>query len=240
MALPLYLAQTRVEMGVNSPAPNFFAYMALHFSASGSGLSNLPESLPPGAMLILDDSIPISGHNGDRIVKELSGLMERHPCESLLLDFQRPGYPALAELAAAICQALPFPVGVSELYAQGLNCPVFLSPVPPDRPLHEHLAPWTGRELWLEAALEGMELTLAENGCTAAPLPDYPGDGMMDERLHCHYDIRLDSAAHFRLWRTREDLDRLLQKAESAGVTRAIGLWQELTWNAECKMQNAE
>lgn len=228
MALPLYLAQTRVEMGVNSPAPNFFAYMALHFSSSGTGLSNFPEALPPGAMLILDDSTPMDGHDAIRIVKELSGLMERQQCESLLLDFQRPDCPALAALAKLISDTLPFPVGVSERYAQGLNCPVFLSPVPPDRPLHEHLAPWTGREIWLEAALEGMELMLTADGCTAAPLPDYPGDGMMDEQLHCHYDIRLDSAAHFRLWRTREDLDRLLQKAENAGITRAIGLWQEL------------
>lgn len=228
MALPLYLAQTQLEMGVNSPAPNFFAYMALHFSSSGTGLSNFPESLPPGAMLILDDSTPISGHDPRRIVKELSGLMERQQCESLLLDFQRPEQPELAALAKVISDTLPYPVGVSELYAQGLNCPVFLSPVPPDRPLHEHLAPWTGREIWLEAALDGTELTLTEDGCAAAPLPDYSENGMADERLHCHYDIRLDSTAHFRLWRTREDLDRLLQTAENAGVTRSIGLWQEL------------
>ena len=228
MALPLYLAQTRLEMGVNSPAPNFFAYMALHFSSSGTGLSNFPVSLPPGAMLILDDSTPISGHDPQRIVKELSGLMERQQCESLLLDFQRPEQPELAALAKVISDTLPYPVGVSELYAQGLDCPVFLSPVPPDRPLHEHLAPWTGREIWLEAALDGTELTLTEDGCAAALLTDYPENGMADERLHCHYDIRLDSTAHFRLWRTREDLDRLLEKAENAGVTRAIGLWQEL------------
>ena len=228
MALPLYLAQTRMEMGVNSPAPNFFAYMALHFSSSGTGLSNFPESLPPEAMLILDDSTPLDGHDAIRIVKELSGLMELQQCESLLLDFQRPDYPELAALAKVISDTLPYPVGVSDRYAQGLSCPVFLSPVPPDRPLHEHLAPWTGREIWLEAALDGMELTLTEDGCTAAPLLDYSGDGMMDEQLHCHYAIRLDSAARFRLWRTREDLDRLLQKAENAGITRAIGLWQEL------------
>ena len=227
MALPLYLAQTRVEMGVNSPAPNFFAYMALHFSSSGTGLSNFPESLPPGAMLILDDSTPMDRHDAIRIVKELSGLMERQQCESLLLDFQRPDCPELAALAKVISDTLPYPVGVSELYAQGLSCPVFLSPVPPDRPLHEHLAPWTGREIWLEAALDGMELTLTEAGCSTCPLLEPPQAGLADKRLYCHYDIRLDSAARFRLWRTQEDLDILLQKAENTGVTRAIGLWQE-------------
>lgn len=226
MVLPLYLAQTRCEMGGNSPAPNFLAYMSVHFSPGGNGLSNFPDILPPGTLLILDDSTPISSHDPERIVKELSSLIEQHQCESLLLDFQRPGYGTLAELAKAVTEALPCPVGVSELYAEGLSCPVFLSPVPPDRPLRKHLAPWTGREIWLEAALEGLELTLTENGCSAAPLHDFPEQGLKDSRLHCHYTI--ESPATFHIWRTRDDLDALLAEAKIAGVTRAIGLWQEL------------
>ena len=226
MALPLYLAQTRCEMGGNSPVPTFCAYMSVHFSPGGTGLSNFPEALPPGAMLILDDSTPISGHDPERIVKELSGLMEQHQCESLLRDFQRPGYPALAALAQAVSDTLPCSVGVSEIYAAGLSCPVFLSPVPPDRPLRKHLAPWTGREIWLEAALEGLKLTLTENGCATAPLHDFPEQGLKDSRLHCHYTI--ESPATFHIWRTWDDLDALLAEAKIAGVTRAIGLWQEL------------
>ena len=55
MALPLYLAQTALEMGGNS-LPGRLAYMACHFSPGGQGLSNVPELLPSGAILILDDS----------------------------------------------------------------------------------------------------------------------------------------------------------------------------------------
>ena len=228
MALRLYLARTAAEMGGNRSPAVPGAYMACHFSPWGPGLSNLPEALPPESILILDDSTPMSGHTPEVILRQLSEQMERHQCQSLLLDFQRQGIEAQQDLAALLAEALPFPAAVSELYAAGLSCPVFLSPVPPDRPLHEHLAPWTGREIWLEAALEGMELTLTEDGCTTSPLLDPPQAGLADERLHCHYDIRLDSSAHFRLWRTREDLADLLLEAESLGVTRAIGLWQEL------------
>ena len=226
MALPLYLAQTAAEMAGN-PLPGRLAYLACHFSPGGTGLSNLPEALPAGAMLILDDSTPMDGHDLDRVLKQLSAQVERWQCEAVLLDFQRSGVDAQAELARLLTTSLPCPVGVSELYAKGLSCPAFLPPVPPDKPLAEYLAPWKGREIWLEAALEGIILTLTEQGCTAAPLLDFPGDGLLDERLHCHYTV--ESPAFFRLWRTREDLNGLLENARKQGVTRAVGLWQELS-----------
>ncbi len=228
MALPLYLARTAAEMAGN-PVYEPAAYMACHFSPGGPGLSNLPTELPPGAMLILDDSTPMDSHDPDLILKQLAEQVERHRCESVLLDFQRPGIDAQRELAELIASTLPCPVGVSELYTKGLTCPVFLSPLPPDRPLSEYLAPWDGREIWLEAALDGITLTLTEHGCTASPLIDFPENGLYDDRLHCHYAIETDEAsANFQLWRTREDLEALLSQAETAGVTKAIGLWQEL------------
>ena len=225
MALPLYLARTPAEMGENMPS-DLSAYLALHFSPGGTGLSNFPAELPPGTMLILDDSTPMDGHDPETILKQLSSQLEQYQCESLLLDFQRPGIGAQQKLAETLCRSLPCPVAVSELYAAGLSCPVFLSPVPPDRPLAEHLRPWRTREIWLDAALDGLEFTLTETGCAAAPLFDFPEEGMRDEILHCHYKV--ESPATFRLWRTQEDLDALLQEAESLGVTRAIGLLQEL------------
>ena len=231
MVLPLYLAQTRCEMGGNSPMPNFLAYMSVHFSPGGTGLSNFPDILPPGTLLILDDSTPMYGHDPDRIIKELSGLMERHQCEGLLLDFQRPGYGTLAELAKAVTDALPCPVGVSELYAEGLSCPVFLSPVPPDRPLRKHLAPWTGREIWLELGLDGEILTLTEQGCTVTPLPfpDPDAEGFYDATLNCHYTVETnEKAARFTLWRTKEDLNTFLEAAETSGIAKTVGLYQEL------------
>ena len=229
MALPLYLARTKAEMEGNCPLSARPAYMACHFSSAGPGLSNFPDPLPPGTMLILDDSTPFGGHDPKQILREIQTVLEQHRCECLLLDFQRREISEQGALAKLFCEALPCPVGVSELYAEGLSSPVFCSPLPPDRPLDTHLAPWKGREIWLEAALEGMELTLTEGGCNYVPLWDFPEDGLTDNRLYCHYTIETPcDCAIFRLWRTREDLNKLLKAAESQGVTKAIGLWQEL------------
>lgn len=228
MVLPLYLAQTPLEMARN-PMPGRLAYLSCHFSPGGKGLSNLPETCMPGSILILDDSTPMDGHEREWILTQLSEWIAKNQCEALLLDFQRQGIPEQQELAKLLSGALPCPVSVSEFYARELSCPVFLPPVPPDKPLMEYLRPWQGREIWLEAALDRIMLALTESGCTAAPFFDFPEDGHSDARLHCHYtaEIGPDSAV-FRLWRTRSDLDALLADAQGQGVTRAIGLWQEL------------
>lgn len=228
MALPLYLAQTPAEMAGN-PLPERTAYMACHFSAGGSGLSNLPDHLPPGSILILDDSIPMDAHDPQLILTQLNEWISGCGCESVLLDFQRENIPGQQELARLLCEGLPCPVAVSEIYAGNLACPVFLPPVPLDKLLCEYLIPWQGREIWLEAAPDGVILTLTEAGCTVEPLWDFPKDGLTDDKLHCHYSVETaDKSAIFRLWRTREDLDNLLSQADSLGVTIAVGLWQEL------------
>ena len=228
MALPLYLAQTALEMAGN-PLTEGTAYLACHFSPGGQGLSNLPETLPTGAMLILDDSTPMDGHDRSLILKQLDQLISKLECQSLLLDFQRKDVPGQWDLAKLLAESLPCPVGVSELYAHGFPCPVFLPPVPPDKPLAEYLIPWQGREIWLEAALDGITLTLTESGCTVDPLWDFPEDRLVDEKLYCHYSIETTNhSAVFHLWRTGADLGALLEEAKSQGVAKAIGLWQEL------------
>ena len=228
MVLPLYLAQTSLEMAGNS-LQEHPAYMACHFSSGSPGLSNLPVSLPAGAMLILDDSTPMADHDPELIGKQLADAIRQQGCESLLLDFQRLDIPGQRELAKLLTDSLPCPVGVSEIYAEHLSCPVFLPPVPPDKPLRDYLAPWQGREIWLEAALEGITLTLTEAGCSVEPLYDFPEDGLTEEALPCHYTVETtEKSAIFHLWRTRQDLESLLSEAEALGVTKAIGLWQEL------------
>lgn len=230
MALPLYLAMTAAEMGGNGSIPQKSGYMACHFSPYGTGLSNCPKAMPPGGILILNDRVPICGHDVKLITNQLVELTEAHQCECVLLDFQRPGSKETAELASAIVQALPCPVGVSEGYAHGLPCPVFLPPVPPDIPIGEYLAPWRGREVWLEAALNGVAITLTTDGSSSVPLPlwEHPEGGHQDPALHCHYLIHMDTDVRFTVFRTPEDLDALLSEAETLGVTRAVGLWQEL------------
>jgi len=228
MVLPLYLAQTAVEMAGN-PVSQYPAYMACHFSPAGPGLSNVPSFLPAGTMLILDDSNPWTSHDPDIILKQLTEIMETWRCSYLLLDFERPDCDDQQNLAKLLTEVLPFPVGVSADYARGLSCPVFLPALPPDKALDAYLAPWQGREIWLEAALEGITLTLTEAGCQVEPLWDFPEDGLTDQRLHCRYAIEtVSDSAIFHLWRTWEDLNGLLEEAKSRGTIKAIGLWQEL------------
>lgn len=225
MVLPLYLACTCTEFTVCSPLPEHPAWMACHFSPYGTGLCNLPPALPKGSMVILNDRVPIGGHDPGTVLEQLREL--EFSC--LLLDFQRPHVEETTAMVQALTAGLGCPVGVSEIYAGGSDCPVFLPPPPLDTPLVEHLAPWDGREIWLEAALGGLVWQVTEQGAQSHPLPRLPGSGRRDEALFCHYHISpTGDRVDFSLWRDREDLDALLKKAQALGVNRAIGLWQEL------------
>jgi hypothetical protein len=137
MALPLYLALTAGEFQNCSPLPEHTAWMACHYSPYGLGLSNSPRQLPEGAMLILNDRTPPLGHDPDIILHQLQDLEAAIHYKYILLDFQRPDSPENAAVAKALTSALSCHVGVSELYAQELECPVFLPPVPPHIPLRE-------------------------------------------------------------------------------------------------------
>ncbi len=230
MPIPCYLAMTGAEFRQFPPDTGKIAWMACHFSPYGRGLSHLPEHLPSGSVLILDDITPIRGHDPETITAQLSQALEVLECSALLLDFQRPGVEETAALTAHLSTALPCPVCISEAYALP-NLPVFLPPVPPSQPLSQSLSPWQGRELWLDAALGGEIIQLTGKGAEVSPLHPWetPEEGIPDQILHCHYQIQLtDTAAVFTLWRTRQDLKDLLEEAASLGVTTAVGLWQEL------------
>jgi hypothetical protein len=142
MVLPLYLAMTAAEIRANTDSPPNIGYMACHFSPYGTGLSNCPMHLPEGSMLILNDRTPIHGHDHGLIADQLTELVEKLKCDSVLLDFQRADVPELSLLAQKLSASLPYPVGVSDLYAENLDCSVFLPPVMPDTPLTQHLASW--------------------------------------------------------------------------------------------------
>lgn len=231
MAIQRYLAMTAAEIAENSALPEKTGWMACQFSPWSAGLSNLPGSLPPGSLLILNDFTPIDGHDPSVVGAQLRHCVESLQCSGVLLDFQRPEVQETAELAAFLVSALPCPVAVSQGYAGELDCPVFLSPVPHHTTLGDHLAPWQGRELWLDTALDGEIITLTEKGTATTPLPPgpLPAHGHREPQLHCHYQIELsESQAGFTLWRTREDLEALLEEAEGLGVKTAVGLFQEL------------
>ena len=228
-----FLAMTGAEMGKVSVYPPKSAWMACHFSPYGLGLSNLPRQLPPGSLILVDDITPIRGHDPEIISAQLQSCAEALDSYGIALDFQRPDQPETAFLVRHLVNTLHCPVLVSQLYAADLPCPVFLPPVPLSTPLREYLAPWQGRQLWLETGLEAEALTLTGQGCRRSSLPVFPpeAEGFADSSLHCHYTIETKkTSASFTLWRTKEDFHALLEEAETLGISGAIGLYQQLQY----------
>jgi len=231
MGIPCYLAMTEAEMAHTEIFPRHSGWMACHFSPYGTGLSNLPDDLPPDCLLILNDRTPNHGHDPELVCRQLSQCITRFHCPGLLLDFQQKENPELQELVSYLIKQLSCPVAVSAPYAAREGCAVFLPPVPPSDALTDSLAPWKGREIWLEVALGGEIITLTEHGAESVPLPypDLTVQSFCDEQLHCHYRVSLsENRAEFTLWRTVEDLYALAEEAEGLGVTAMVGLYQEL------------
>ena len=231
MEISRYLAMTPSEMEVFSlPAGYFPAYMACHFSPYATGLSNIPDTLPQNSMLILNDRTPICGHDPEVIVQQLLQAWEYLGFESLLLDFQRSGQEAIHSLCQHLVRAFPCPAAVSEQYAKEADCPVFLSPAPLDQPLQEYIAPWEGREVWLDIAPAAACITVTESGSSLSPLPfsPPPENALADETLHCLYRTEvLENEIRFSLWRDLPQLDALVKEAQDLGIAKCIGLYQE-------------
>ena len=189
----LYLAMTAAEFDAKSADYPHIAWMACHFSPYSTGLSNLPAQLPKGSLLILNDRTPVFGHSPERVARQLSETVECWQCSGVLLDFQRENEPQAQAIAEAVT-ALPCPVGITPQYASGLDCALFLPPVPLTMPLQEHLAPWQGREIWLEAATDYECIRVDKAGSRTIP---WDGDALpcphVDEKLHCRYRMEVQN-----------------------------------------------
>ena len=229
MAIPLFLAMTAAEFTNAPQKPSHTAWMACHFSPYGTGLTNLPKTLPENALLILNDRTPVCGHDPEQVCAGLADAVQQFKCCGILMDLQREGDPQLRNIIEKAV-TLPCPVAVSDSYAGNYDCPVFLSAPPVHRPLSAHIAPWKGREIWLEAALQGCDITVTAQGSTYAPSsPEAEKLPFRDDALHCHYRIETNNSyIRFSLQRTKSDLETLLEEAESLGITHAVGLYQEL------------
>lgn len=231
MVLPLYLALTAAEIARLSPLPDLYAYMACHFSPYTEGISNVPDSLPFGSLLILNDRIPCDHHSADLVAGQLAAAVDRLGCEGVLLDFERPPEEESRAIVRAIMHTLSCPVAVTEAYAANCSCPVFLPPPPLHILLSAYLAPWQGREVWLEAALCQERITVTKSGADFYPVfPTQQLDGgFYDAKLHCNYRTAVsDAHITFTLFDTCESLKAKLEHAHSLGVARAVGLFQEL------------
>ncbi len=245
MDLPLYLAMTAYEIARANPCPTHCAYMACHFSSYAAGLSGFPRSLPEGAILILNDRIPVLGHDPALICKQLHSCAEQHHVSAILLDLQRPNEVQTQIIVQKILDTAACPVAVSHLYAKDLPCPVFV-PVPPlDCSLESHLAAWDGREIWLEAAIGEQILTVTEKGCKSSNLSSYFTKNVsFDEpKLHCQYGIEIyPDKIEFSLHRTYKELLSLLEEAKKCGITKAVGLYQQLhsfLFDDDCTAENS-
>ena len=228
MAIVLYLAMTAAEFDTNHPLTSPIAWMACHFSPYGTGLSNLPPALPEGSMLILNDRTPVFGHSPERTASQLAEVAEALNCSGILLDFQRDGEAQTYTIAKAIT-ALPYPVAVTPGYAKDLDCAVFLPPPPLNCPLKTHLAPWQGREIWLEAALEQQRIRVDKNGSHTSPWEDALPCPHTDETLHCLYRMEVQEChIDFFLRRDKDQLWALLEEADALGIRRFVGLHQQL------------
>ncbi len=225
----LYLAMTAAEFQENEGFPGPMAWMACHFSPYGTGLSNLPQRLPEGSLLMVNDRTPVFGHSPERIARQVAEAVSQLGCSGVLLDFQREWEPLTQAIADAIA-ALDCPVGITPPYAGAGKCGVFLPPPPLTVPLEEHLAPWRDRPIWLEAATEAVCIRVDAGGNRQLPPADsalpYPHK---DEKLHCRYRTEVQ-AQHidFHLCRDGEMLGALMGQAAALGVQRFVGLYQQL------------
>lgn len=228
MAIVPFLAMTAAEMKQAPSLPPNTAWMACHFSPYATGLSNLPPSLPEGSMLILNDRTPIHGHDPQQITGILQDTIDTLGCSGLLLDLQRTDSPQTAQLVRCLSEKIKCPVGISAPYALD-GFPVFLPPIPPYTRPEVFLAPWQGWDIWLDASAEGSLIRITKQGTTYGALSGGDSGSHADSLLHCHYSIRThEDAVEFRLARTPEDLMSLFADAEKFGVTKVIGLYQDL------------
>ncbi len=228
MAIARYLAMTADEFAAVGKIPPRVAWMACHFSPYSTSLANLPDNLPAGSLLILNDSTPPSFQSPKIIAKELEYVLKKWNCCGLLLDFQRED---CAESLAIIKESLrlKFPVCVSEIYAKDLDCPVFLPPLPLTIPLQEYIKPWKSREIWLDITRNCEKITVTEKENRIDFLSSALDCPLADQQLHCHYKIeKTPNSFVFTLHRTNEDLNDLLCEAEELGIRTAVGLYQEL------------
>lgn len=231
MEIPIYLALFCAEFSACQKLPSHPGWMSCHFSSAGDGLTNIPMTLPPGSLLIFDDSTPYQNHNCELILSQLSEAVSTLNPDAVLLDFQRPNIEKVQSLTKAIVSQLPCPVAVSSCYASTHECSVFLPPAPLWQPLENYLKPYQGRPVWLDAAPACAQIIVTRDSSQYIPVANevMTEKWHFDTALHCHYHIKIEeSQIIFTLSRSCSDLVPWLEEARKFGVSCAVGLYQEL------------
>ena len=223
-----YQAMTAWELEFARKIPEQMAYMACHFSPYGTRLGNVPKALPEGAVLMVNDRIPVAGHDGRAISEQLGELVEAFQVAAVVLDLQRPGVQETKEIAGRIVEALPCPVAVSDCYAEGLSGAVFLSPPELWTPVEDWLAPWAGREIWAEAVCQQAVVRITEDGSCYSEVPFGDEDWKLQEERFLSWEVtKGDGVLSVGLRRGPEELKKWMEQAEKLGVKRFFGLYQQ-------------
>lgn len=201
------------------------AWMACHFSADHKGICNLPQSLPPQSLILLDDSSPMDGHDPGRVTAQLSDLCRQVKAAGVILDLQRPKTNRAEAMVKVIVQALNCPVAVTEAYASVTGCPVLVS-APIHLSLEQVVKPWKKREIWLDLPL-GIQTVDPKEVSPVMP-PEEGSFPHYDKFRHCQYKTRsTPRGLQFTLCRNKTMLPGLLERAWKLGITKAVGLYQE-------------
>lgn len=226
MGIPQYLAKTERETLLYPDDAGPIAWLGCSFGKNG--LTGLPEVLPAGSLLVLDDSVPMADQSIPDIADALQQTLAKFSCCGLLLDFQQQGCAQQRTLAEYLAAHLSHPIAAPQEYAPK-GCALFVPPVPPEIPIETYLAPWAGREIWLDMALSVRTLHLTAAGCSVSDDAESdPTGDFYDESLCCVYRIqKTDDGFLFRLARDHRCTRALLDRAAGLGVTAAVGLWQE-------------
>ena len=229
MSLRFYLAMTEAEIRNAPVLPRHLAYMACHFSPYGTGLVNIPEKLPQGSILIVNDRVPVAHHDPELIAKQLAVAVRKLKAYGVLMDLQLSNNQRTQQIVESVLRALPCPVAVSEPYANGLSCPVFGTPAI-YQPLSDYIKSKKGRPLWLETFQETTVLTVTQSGCKTEQCIEHTDGNFYDESLQCRYKFRTDKdCVRFTLSRLSKDLPAYLKAAQALGIEVAIGLYQQFS-----------
>lgn len=234
MSIPFFLAISAQEFPFLSPPPRKVAWMSVHFSSSGPGLSNLPHGLPEGSLIILDDQMPWSGHSIEAVCRDLVGAMLENKARGLLLDFERPSNQDTALLTSALsqcCREIGVQLGAPESYAADPDTAIFLSPLPCQTPLERLYR--SGRRLWLDVSPAAFLLHIGPQGATGqvtdqTSFPDGSHPVFTDPELRCLYRSRPNAdGVDVLLYHTPQSIREMLEMVDTDAVSLALGLYRE-------------
>lgn len=232
MDFSIYLAFTGAESAEMTAYPGKKAWFGCRFSSHSSGLTIHEPPQNKCDALILTDETPPNGHDPDQVSHALAKAALRMECQAIILDFQRAPTQESQALVKTILKSAPCAVIISAAHSSETDNPILLNPPPLWMPLAEAIAPWKGRDIWLEIGPESGTVSLKEEGSTYSPCDTAGYFPFRDDALHLSYRIeRLEGSLRFLLQRTANDLPAFLTEAKALGVTGVIGLYQELGVN---------